>query len=144
MLDARSMGRLLRRPVRIFLATYIAVGAALAVSIAVAGQALAGLNGVGGVTPLPGFEQREQVCPTGIPALTPERIRSILKRRGFYAIRDLRYLKPQSDEWMAPVMNTGHYVATASKGFGIVRWQLTVDACTAQVAVARDKQVNTH
>jgi len=140
MIDTRSMGGLLRRSVRFLLFACVAIGAALAVT----GQAAAGFGSVVGVTPLPGFEPQEQICPAGMPALTPERIRAILKRRGYYAIRNLRYMKPQADEWIAPLSITGHYVATASKGFGIVRWQLTVDACTAQVAVVRNRQIHTH
>ena len=53
-------------------------------------------------------------------------------------------LKPSQIEWIAPANLGGHYVATASKGFGIVRWQLTVDPCTAQVAVGRRLQTRTH
>jgi hypothetical protein len=117
--------------------------AVLVLSMAAAGQAAAGVGGAGGVTPLQSFEQ-QQVCPAGTPALTPERIRSILKRRGYYAIRGLRYLKPLPSEWIVPLPVGGRYVATASRGFGIVRWQLTVDPCTAQVAVARRSQTRTH
>jgi len=140
MIDTRSMGRLLRRPIRFLLFACVAAGG----GIVVAGQAAAGFGSVVGVTPLPGLEPQEQICPMGTPALTPEGIRAILKRRGYYAIRDLRYLKPQVEVWIAPLSITGHYVATASKGFGIVRWQLTVDACTAQVAVVRNRQIHTH
>lgn len=140
MIDARPVGRLLRRPARILLVQCLVIGAALMLSAALAGQAVAGVRG----TPYSGFERRPQTCPAGTPALTPERIRAILKRRGYYAIRDLRYLKPDLNEWIAPVSATGHYVATASRGFGLVRWQLTVDACTAHVAVARGGQTHTH
>jgi hypothetical protein len=119
-------------------------GAALVLSMAMAGQAAAGVGGITGVTPYPEFEQQPQTCPMGIPALTPDRVRSILKRRGYYAIRDLRYLKPLQGEWLAPVLVIGHYVATASRGFGLVRWQLSVDPCTARVAVARGAQTKLH
>jgi hypothetical protein len=153
MFEARLIGRLLRRPNRyVFFqhkfaqyTRYICVGAGLMVSLALSGQAMAGIGGAGGMTVIPGFEEQEvRICPAGTPALTAERIRSILKRRGFYAIRDLRYLKPLPSEWIAPIQVAGRYVATASRGFGIVRWRLTVDACTAQVAVARGAQTHTH
>ena len=122
------------------------IGRAIAVlilSTAAAGSAAAGIGGVGGVTPLQEYEQ-SQVCPAGKPALTAERIRSILKRRGYYAIRGLRYLKPLPREWIASIAAGGRYVATASRGFGIVRWQLTVDPCTARVAVERQTTTRTH
>jgi len=142
MIETRPVGRLLGCPMR-YCRPMRYVSAGLVLSLAMAGQAIAGIGGVGGVTPFPSFEQ-PRICPAGNPALTPERIRSILKRRGYYAIRGLRYLKPQSGEWIAPVFDGGHYVATASRGFGIVRWQLTVDPCTAQVAVAQGAQTRTH
>ena len=136
MIETRPIGRLLGRPIRY-------LSAALMLSMAIAGQAVAGIGGVGGVTPFPSFEQ-PRICPAGKPALSPERVRSILKHRGYYAIRGLRYLKPQLSVWVAPVFVGARYVATASRGFGIVRWQLSVDPCTAQVAVARGAQTRTH
>jgi len=136
MIETCPIGRLLVWSIR-------CSSAALVLSLGLAGQALAGIGGVGGVAPFPSFEQ-PRICPAGKPALSPERVRSILKHRGYYAIRGLRYLKPQLGEWVAPVFVGGRYVATASRGFGIVRWQLSVDPCTAQVAVARDAQTRTH
>ena len=133
MITTRPIGRPLGRPIRHLIAV-------LALSTAAAGLAEAR---VGGVTPFPTFEQ-PRACPAGKPALTPDGIRTILKRQGYYAIRGLRYLKPSQIEWIAPANLGGHYVATASKGFGIVRWQLTVDPCTAQVAVGRRLQTRTH
>jgi hypothetical protein len=144
MIETRPIGRLRRHPSRNPLARHIGVCATLLVSLAMAGEAAAGIGGVGGVSPFQSFERQPQTCPRGNPTLTPERIRSILKRRGYYAIRDLRYLKPLPAEWVAPVPIAGRYVATASRGFGIVRWQLSVDACTAQVAVGRGAQTHTH
>jgi hypothetical protein len=155
MFETRPIGRLLRHAVRhVFVQKrfaqykYLCGSAALALSLvlslALSGPAMAGIGSVAGVTSLPGFEPEVQVCPAGNPALTPERIRSILKQRGFYAIRDLRYLKPSPGEWIAPISVAGRYVATASRGFGIVRWRLTVDACTAQVAMARGAKTDTH
>jgi hypothetical protein len=143
MIEARPVGRVPRHPPRTPRAQYkyVCASAALLFAMAVGGQAVAGVSGM---TPFPNFERQPKACPKGNPALTPERIRSILKRRGYYAIRDLRYLKPLPGEWIAPVSLAGRYVATASKGFGIVRWQLTVDACTAQVAVSREGQTHTH
>lgn len=151
MFETRPIGRLLRRAVRLVAVRkrfaqykYLCGSAALALSLVLAGQAMAGIGNVAGVTSLPGLEPDVQACPAGNPALTAERIRSILKQRGFYAIRDLRYLKPSPGEWIAPISVAGRYVATASRGFGIVRWRLTVDACTAQVAMARGAKTHTH
>jgi hypothetical protein len=144
MIETRPVGRLLNRSSGRSRVRSLCAGAAALVPLAMAGPAVAGIGGVGGVSSFPGFEPPPQVCPTGSPALKPDRIRSILKRRGYYAIRDLRYLKPLRGEWIAPVSVAGRYVATASRGFGIVRWQVTVDACTAQVAVAGGPKTHTH
>lgn len=143
MIETRPVGRSRRQTSRRRIAGNVCASVALLMSTAMAGQAVAGIGGVGGMPPFQSFEQ-PKTCPTGSPALTPEGIRSILKHRGYYAIRDLRYLKPLSGEWIAQVSLSGRYVATASRGFGIVRWQLTVDACTAQVAVAREGVTHTH
>lgn len=150
MFETRPNGRLPGRTARsarhVFfqhkLAQLLCISAVL--SLMLAGQAIAGIGGTRGMASIPGVEREVRICPAGNPALTPERIRSILKQRGFYAIRDLRYLKPSSGEWIAPTSVAGRYVATASRGFGIVRWRLTVDACTAQVAVARGAETHTN
>ena len=144
MIETRPIGRLLKRLSRRSHRRSLCAGAVVLLPLAVAGTAVAGVGGVGGVSSFPGYEPPQQICPTGSPALKPDRIRSILKRRGYYAIRDLRYLKPLPNEWIVPVRVAGRYVATASRGFGIVRWQVTVDACTAQVAVAGGPKTHTH
>lgn len=144
MIETRPVGRLFNRLSRGLRVRLLCAGSAALLPVAMAGSAVAGIGGVGGVPSFPGYEPPAQICPTGSPALKPDRIRSILKRRGYYAIRDLRYLKPLQSEWIAPASVAGRYVATASRGFGIVRWQVTVDACTAQVAVAGGPKTNTH
>ena len=94
MITTRPDGRPTGRPIRSLI-----VG--LVLSTVVAGGAAARVGGVGDVTPFEAYEP-PRACPAGAPALTPERIRSILKRRGYYAIRNLRYLKPDAGAWIAP------------------------------------------
>jgi len=110
--------------------------AVLLLSLAAASNAMAGPGAIGGVAAPSQTYAMPNICPTGSPALSPSGITAILKRQGYFAIRGLRYLKPSANDWRGSLSKAGgRYVATASRGVGIVRWQVSIDACTARVAI---------
>jgi hypothetical protein len=67
--------------------------------------------------------------------LSPVTVVERLRAQGYYAVRDLRFQPVTVSTGSRPV---GVYTATASHGFGIVRWRLSIDPCSGRVLKARE------
>lgn len=75
-----------------------------------------------------------KLCEQGKTILSSKAVRSLLRRQGYFSIRALQYQQFEaSARQEAPIPGHGVYLATASRGFGIVRWRLSIDPCTGQV-----------
>jgi len=80
-----------------------------------------------------------EACSVGHPALSLQAVLGILKQRGYFAIRDLRYRpSPKVPRPAADRAPRGRYTMTASRGFGIVRWRLDVDPCSGHIRQTGD------
>ena len=75
-----------------------------------------------------------RLCERGASALSSKEVRTLLRRQGYFSIRALRFRQLEASAHRAPVLRQrGIYFATASRGFGIVRWRLSIDPCTGRI-----------
>lgn len=75
-----------------------------------------------------------KLCEKGASALSSKEVRTLLRRQGYFSIRALRFRHLEASAHRAPVLRQrGIYIATASRGFGIVRWHLSIDPCTGRI-----------
>lgn len=75
-----------------------------------------------------------KLCQQGASALSPKAVRELLRRQGYFSIRSLRFRRFEASARRAPAApGRSLYLATASRGFGIVRWRLSIDPCTARI-----------
>lgn len=104
-----------------------ALGAALGAALALAGAGPAAALGTTAPPPA-------KTCERGAALLSAEAVRALLRRRGYFSIRALRFRPIEaSAPRAAPAPRRGIYLATASRGFGIVRWRLSIDPCTGRI-----------
>ncbi len=68
-----------------------------------------------------------KLCQQGASALSSKAVRELLRRRGYFSIRALRFRSVEASA------RRSLYLATASRGFGIVRWRLSIDPCTGRI-----------
>lgn len=81
------------------------------------------------------FVQPGGACRDSGPVLNRATIVERLRAQGYYGVRDLRFQPLAISTRARPV---GRYVATASHGFGFVRWHLTIDPCSGLVLKAEE------
>lgn len=102
------------------------------IAFLVAGLILAGAGpaaALGTTAPPPA-----KLCEEGASALSAKAVRALLQRQGYFSIRALRYHRFEASAPRTPALaQRGLYLATASRGFGIVRWRLSIDPCTARI-----------
>ena len=75
-----------------------------------------------------------KLCQRGATPLSSKAVRALLRRQGYFSIRALRFRHLEASAHRpAALPRRGLYLATASRGFGIVRWRLSIDPCTARI-----------
>lgn len=75
-----------------------------------------------------------KLCEKGASALSSKAVRALLRRQGYFSIRALRFRRFEASAHRAAAApRRGIYLATASRGFGIVRWRLSIDPCTGRI-----------
>ncbi|MHA1537949.1 MAG: hypothetical protein ACTSUD_10375 [Alphaproteobacteria bacterium] len=102
----------------------LAVGVVLATALLLTGAGPAAALGTKAPPPA-------RLCEKGASVLSAQAVRALLRRQGYFSIRALRYRRFEASA--AGPAGKGIYLATASRGFGIVRWRLSIDPCTRQV-----------
>lgn len=102
------------------------------IAVLVAGLILAGAGpaaALGTTAPPPA-----KLCEKGASALSAKAVRALLRRQGYFSVRALRYQRFEASAPRTPALAPrGLYLATASRGFGIVRWRLSIDPCTGRI-----------
>lgn len=75
-----------------------------------------------------------KLCGQGASALSSKAVRALLRRQGYFSIRALRFRRIEASARRGvTTTHRGLYLATASRGFGIVRWRLSIDPCTGRI-----------
>ncbi len=75
-----------------------------------------------------------KLCEPGASALSSKAVLALLRRQGYFSIRALRFRRFEASVRRGdPTGHRGAYLATASRGFGIVRWRLSIDPCTGSI-----------
>jgi hypothetical protein len=75
-----------------------------------------------------------RLCKPGAAMLSAKAVRALLRGQGYFSIRALRFRRFEASTRRGDTStHRGAYLATASRGFGIVRWRLSIDPCSGRI-----------